>query len=71
MPLRAPLTADRAEARFQIGSGRGEDPDVVEILTEDLPGLVDEAEAVGECAIEQLRDGGLNSRTWHALQPKA
>ena len=65
------MTAARAEACFQLGSGGSEYLDVLEILTEDLAGLVAEPGAVRAIALEQARDGGLDSRTWYALWPEA
>ena len=64
------MTAARAEAGFQLGSGRGEDLDVVVELPVGVAGLVDEPEAVRAIALEQTHDGRLNSRTWRALRPE-
>jgi len=56
------LTAARAEARFQLGSGRGEDLDVVVELPVSDAGLVDEPQTVRAIALEQLRDRRFNAR---------
>ena len=63
------MTAARAEARFQLGSWRGEDLDVLVKLPVRVAGLVDEAKIVRAIAIalEQLHDGRLNTRAGHPL----
>ena len=61
------MTAARAEARFQLGSWRGEDLDVLVKLPVRVAGLVDEAKIVRAIALEQLHDGSLNTRAGHPL----
>lgn len=58
MPLRGTLDSCSSGARFQLGSGGGEDLDVVVELPVGFARVVDEAEAVREIALEQLDDRG-------------